>query len=263
MGNETINDFQNTEPEISVAVLRKRKEHVERRLHGFQFRIWILITTAVAGGLLGYALITIIKSENREDSSSLASILPYSILGAFFGSFIYFYFTLLMRTSIQARLRSIDSKLAQLGADELKENIEENFFTKLVQINFKYLDQYYLQTQEQAEKSFRLSSFASISGLIIIAVGIFMMYTGKTQPAYVTTGAGIISQFISAIFFYLYNRTILKMSQYHQKLVITQNISLALKMTDEMSKDEKDKSLTLLIDRLTLDVNKHLTNDRE
>lgn len=176
---------------------------------------------------------------------------------------MYFYIILLIRTSIQARLRSIDFKLAQLGADELKENIEENFFTKLVQINFKYIDQYYLQTQEQADKSFKLSSFASVSGLIIISVGIIMMYTGKTQPAYITTGAGLISQFISAIFFYLYNRTILKMSQYHQKLVITQNISLALKMTDEMSPESKDKSLSLLIDRLTLDVNKYLTSNNE
>ncbi|WP_156131520.1 TRADD-N-associated membrane domain-containing protein [Pedobacter kyungheensis] len=153
--------------------------------------------------------------------------------------------------------------LVKAGADELQENIEENFFTKLVQINFKYLDQYYLQTQEQADKSFRLSAFAAIIGLLIVVSGIIMMYLGKAEPAYVTTAAGVLSEFIAAIFFYFYNRTILKMSQYHQKLVLTQNISLALKITDDMESDQKAKSLEVLIDRLTLDVNKHLSDTKE
>lgn len=90
-----------------------------------------------------------------------------------------------------------------------------------------------------------------------------MMYYDKTEPAYVTTAAGILSEFIASVFFYLYNKTILKMSQYHQKLVITQNISLALKITDEMENEMKNKSLELLIDRLTVDVNKYLIDSKE
>ena len=49
---------------------------------------------------------------------------------------------------------------------------------------------------------------------------------------YVVTAAGILSEFIAAVFFYLYNKTIQKMREYHQKLVLTQNISLALKISD-------------------------------
>jgi len=49
------------------------------------------------------------------------------------------------------------------------------------------------------------------------------------------------------------------MSQYHQKLVLTQNISLALKITDEMEKDQRAKSMELLIDRLSIDINKNLS----
>ena len=56
------------------------------------------------------------------------------------------------------------------------------------------------------------------------------------------------------------NRTVLKMSQYHQKLVITQNISLALKITEDMEdKDAKYESQLKIIDRITDDINKHLT----
>jgi hypothetical protein len=146
------------------------------------------------------------------------------------------------------------------GAQHLKDNIEKDFFTKLVEINFKYLDQYYLQTQEQADKSFLISAFAACIGFIIIIIGIVMMSRNsqKLEPAYITTGAGVLSEFIASIFFYLYNRTVLKMSQYHQKLVITQNISLALKTADALQ-NSKEKVLEMIIDRLTSDVNKYLT----
>lgn len=243
--------------EESLSELKARKAIIEKRIHSFRFQPWILITLLIAGGLFGYAL----ASLYSDKVLSVNKTISYTIFGSLAGVFLYLYFTIPFRYMSQNSLRSVEFKLAQLGAEELKDNIEDNFFTKLVQINFKYLDQYYLQTQEQAEKSFRLATFASISGFVIIIIGIVMMYTNSTEPAYVTTGAGVISQFISAIFFFLYNRTILKMSQYHQKLVITQNISLALKMTDDMDKESKTKNLELIIDRLTLDVNKYLTND--
>jgi hypothetical protein len=86
-----------------------------------------------------------------------------------------------------------------------------------------------------------------------------MMFFEKTEPAYVTTGAGVISELIAALFFYLYNRTILKMSQYHHKLVITQNISLALKISEDMEGDNKSKIQEMLVDRLTMDTNKYLS----
>lgn len=157
------------------------------------------------------------------------------------------------------RLRFLQSKLLDYSINDLKEQIQEDFFNKLVDINFKYLDKYYLQTQIQAAVSFKVARNAAVAGFAIICFGILMMFFEKTDQAYVTTAAGLISEAIAAIFYYLYNRTILKMSQYHQKLVITQNISLALKTTESMDKESKQKALTLIIDRLTTDVNKHLS----
>jgi hypothetical protein len=242
-----------------ISVLKKRKEHVQQQLQLFRFVWWGWILASCLGAGVYYTLI-IGNSLRSYDTSILITKL---VLGAFIGSFFYAYLVGAFRFMLSNRLRRIDEALVKAGAIELQESIDQNFFTKLVQINFKYLDQYYLQTQEQADKSFRLSAFAAISGLVIIVTGVLMMYYGKTEPAYVTTAAGVISEFIAAVFFYLYNRTILKMSQYHQKLVLTQNISLALKITDEMEKDQKGKALELLIDRLTTDVNKYLTDTKE
>lgn len=199
-----------------------------------------------------------LKSENRKFILLWTGI---GILGA------NIYWILLMTWSNfigKSKITKKKLELNEIGAQELKQNLnsedEKDFFTQLVQINFKYLDQYYLQTQEQADKSFWISAIASMVGFLMIIAGIILMYSGaKTDPGYVATSAGVISEFIAAVFFYLYNKTILQMSQYHQKLVITQNISLALKTAD-LLKDSKERVLETLIDRLTLDVNKYLAN---
>lgn len=250
-------------PKISnnLEVLKRDKEFLDRRLQGFKFTWWIALSWLVAGGLLGYAFVV---WKHGENINSYVAI-PYIIFGAIVSIFLYSYFAFIVRTFAIGRLRRIEMKIAELGRDELKETIEDNFFTKLVQINFKYLDQYYLQTQEQADKSFRLSTFASLSGFLLIVTGILILYFQQTDKVagYVTTTSGILSEFIAAVFFYLYNQTVLKMSQYHQKLVLTQNISLALKITDEMDSDTKNKALETLIDRLTTDVNKYLSDNKE
>ncbi|GAA4851138.1 TRADD-N-associated membrane domain-containing protein [Algivirga pacifica] len=157
------------------------------------------------------------------------------------------------------QIEDIDWKLVKLSKEQLQLKLNEDFFTNLVGINFKHLDEYYYQTQHQARKSFNVSIFASVTSFIIIVIGIFMMYQDKSTSAYITTGTGVLSEFIAAIFFYLYNRTILKMSEYHQKLVVTQNINLSLKMTEEMEGEDKAKAQALIIDRLTQDINKHLS----
>lgn len=259
MDNPQLNANYSDETVELISVLKKRKEHIQQQMQTYRFVWWGWIIASFLGAGVYYTLII----ENSMNPYNTTALITKLFVGAFTGSFLYAYLFGFFRFMLFSRLRRIEVELVKAGAVELQESIDQNFFTKLVQINFKYLDQYYLQTQEQADKSFRLSAFAAISGLVIIVVGVLMMYYGKTEPAYVTTAAGVISEFIAAVFFYLYNRTILKMSQYHQKLVLTQNISLALKITDEMNKEQKDKALELLIDRLTTDVNKYLTDTNE
>lgn len=129
------------------------------------------------------------------------------------------------RFILQIFLRIQDNMLAGAGIEKLQETLEDDFFTKLVKINFKYIDQYYLQTQSQADKSFALTVIVAVIAVGIIVAGVVLMFLGKTTPAYVTAASGILGEFISVIFFYLYNRTITKMGQYHQKLVLTPNVT--------------------------------------
>lgn len=190
-----------------------------------------------------------------------------ALIGFLIGVCFHFFATTVSNFVDRIRIFQLKQELSAKGAEKLKDSISDDFFNKIIEINFKYLDQYYMQTQQQAYKSFSMCVGAAIVGFAVIIVGLVMMFVNpdKVQLAYVTTGAGIISEFIAAVFFYLYNRTVVKMSQYHQKLVITQNISLALKTADELkgSQEKREKSLEIIIDRLTQDVNKHLTDSRE
>jgi len=260
MNNEKSN-VPNQEDE-SVQVLLKKKEQLQKNLNLYVFNIggWFASVIVGIALLLSYSWLLFFKNIELELSEQLIKQTPYIIIGGVLGALTYGYGVGLMRFNTSRELREIELKLLKLGSEELKENIEMNFFTKLVQINFKYLDQYYLQTQEQANKSFRLASSAAIVGLIIIIVGITMMYFSITESAYVTTAVGVVSELIATVFFYLYNRTILKMSEYHKNLVVTQNISLALKISEGMEGQTKHEAQKMLIDRLTIGSNKNIKN---
>ena len=78
----------------------------------------------------------------------------------------------------------------------------------------------------------------------------------KITPAYITCASGAITEFISAVFFYLYNKTVTSMNSYHDKLVLSQNIAFALRIAGEMEgMGEKNKAKLAIINELVKDVN--------
>lgn len=135
---------------------------------------------------------------------------------------------------------------------------QNDFFTRLINLSNNYLDQYYYQTKIQAEKSFRVSLFISIFGAFVICFGIILLFADKTNPAYVTTAAGVLSEFIAAVFFYFYNNTIKSMSKYHNKLVLSQNISIALKVADTLPEEMQGELRSELIKQLVKDINQYI-----
>jgi hypothetical protein len=239
--------------EEQVQRLRKQKAQIEQ--HRLRSRIrWSLFPVFVVIGFLAGGGVAAMRGGEDVGQSAISG--AASAIGLFV---IYLVSQVYWQFSLRSWERGIDRKLLKAGAAQLQDTIEEDFVTKLVKINFKYLDQYYEQTQAQANKSFFLSAFASLVGLTIIGCGIFMMFFELTEPAYVTTAAGVASEFIAAVFFYLYNRTISKMAEYHNKLVVTQNVSLALKIAEGLDEPSRQEAQRQLIDRLSENVNLHLT----
>ena len=85
------------------------------------------------------------------------------------------------------------------------------------------------------------------------------MYFGVVEPSYITCGAGVITEFISAVFFYLYNKTVSSMSKYHNKLVLSHNISTALKVAETLPESQQIEAKNLIVSELLKDINTHMT----
>ena len=108
------------------------------------------------------------------------------------------------------------------------------------------------------QRGFFVTVCVAVFGAVLIGAGIIAMFFEKMEPSYITCASGIITEFIAAIFFYLYNKTISSMSKYHNKLVISQNISIALKVADTLPEEDKTKAKNTIISELLKDVNTYL-----
>lgn len=135
---------------------------------------------------------------------------------------------------------------------------EKSLHQKALKMSYNYLDRYYSQTQDQANKGFIATICVALFGAFIIIGGIISMFFGITEPAYITVATGAITEFISSIFFYLYNKTVASMGKYHDKLVLSQNISYAFELTETVSEEKKDSIKEEIIKELVKDINLNL-----
>lgn len=110
--------------------------------------------------------------------------------------------------------------------EETKNGID--IFKYLLLIDTAALEGYVLQTKIQAEQSFRLSKYVAVIGFMIIATGIGYSIIGQNNlsAAYIAALAGVMTEFISGIFFYLYNKTLQQINIFHDKLSASRQISI-------------------------------------
>src|SRR5262249_43579746 len=160
------------------------------------------------------------------------------------------------RAGLQIKITKLTRQRAAEGIFDLATT--PDFFTRLVQTNFQFIEAYYRQTQVQADRSFWVTCCVAIAGFILVAFGVWKVFQGDEhiKAGGVATIAGVLSEFIAAVFFYFFNRTVQSMAQYHQKLVITQNVSLALKTAESLKPEaESTAAQKMIVDRLTENIN--------
>ncbi len=145
---------------------------------------------------------------------------------------------------------------------QVRQELKDDFPNALARLHLRWIGDYYAETKGQARNSFRLTVVASVVSLIVVVAGIGFLYYGKTEVGEVTAASGVIEGIISAVFFSLHTRTVTKMADYHQKLILTQNVSLALKAADDLKEPERTKVKRSVIQALTKDVSKGFMTNR-
>ena len=240
-------------------------ESIETRTPQFSWKGYFTAIFVATFVILVFALIGILIEESpqarqaRTDPAQALGIgMALIIFGIIAGSFTYIPILLARKAFASQSAKDAKIEIISKTSEELQGTLERDFVTNLVRINFKYIDAYYLQTKIQADKSFNFTLASASVSLVLILIDIILSFWGRTDAATVSAVAGVLGEFISAVFFYLYNQTIAKMAEYHRKLVFTQNIGLALKISDGLPVEEKTKAQVALIDTLSKDINQYL-----
>ncbi len=232
--------------------LKNRLQDIEK-IQKSKFIYPIIIFGFTVFGIILYLM------ETMHRSIRIHEIIISALSGLCLGCIVSLYFYLIF----ELKENSLRRKINDYEVYNIQEEVKEDVFENSIKMSYKYLDQYYLQTREQAQRGFFVTICIVIGGAILIGIGITAMFLDKTTPSVITSASGIIIEFIAAVFFYLYNKTVSSMSSYHNKLVLSQNISLALKVADSLSEEEQAKSKALIISELIKNINSHITEEEK
>ena len=92
----------------------------------------------------------------------------------------------------------------------------------------------------------------AIIGFLLLVVGLSIgFFTNRVDISYIATRSGIITEFIAAVFFYLYNKTVRQLKEYYDGLLKFQNVLLSFKLVDEISDEvRKAEMMGKILDNL-------------
>jgi hypothetical protein len=143
----------------------------------------------------------------------------------------------------------------------------EKYFAGLATSNLRSLKDYYYLVEEQSDKSFKNASRVGIFGFLLIVAGVIIGLVRGIEDvpiAYISSVAGVITEFISAVFFVIYNRSVAQLKDYHKYLVDLQNLLLAFKIIDDVPVEaEKIKLISKIIEGLINNTSSKLTTQAE
>jgi hypothetical protein len=126
------------------------------------------------------------------------------------------------------------------------QNQPASYFDSLVKINIDNLAEYYSLVKVHTNNSFKASLIAAFAGFAFILIGVGAGFWGKeaTTPAALAAISGIIIEFISGVFFYLYNKTVRQLKEYHDSLLSVQNVLLSLKLVSDTEDASARRDMT-------------------
>lgn len=245
--NDNKKKLSKTDKEMYVW-FKSRLQNLQRRK-----KVYYIVPAVSASMVTGLVSILLVLSWYGSDINSREFIIPIIVaitIGIITELIVFVYFDWLENYYYD--------KISDYDARNERGKVQEDIFENSIKMSYKYLDEYYAQTRDQARKGFIITFCVAIFGALLVGFGILMMFLEKTNPSYITCASGVITEFIAAIFFYLYNKTITSMSNYHNKLVLSHNISIALRVADSLPEMDKVQTKDEIIKELLKDINSHL-----
>lgn len=114
-----------------------------------------------------------------------------------------------------------------------------------------YIDHYYKANQAHLQWSFWASLVALTIGLSVLVIGIYLALAGSERTiSTVTTAAGVLTQFISAGFFFLYSRNLKQLNIFYEKLIKNQDTLFAFGLIAHIPEAERAGAVQAIIGAL-------------
>jgi hypothetical protein len=115
-----------------------------------------------------------------------------------------------------------------------------------IRLNLNQLNEYYTINKNQAKSSFRFSILAIILGLATIITGIWLYYYGSNpniSATFLTSAAGLLSEFIGGVSFFVYRKSLEQANLYFNKLIRVQDTMLAINLSKNIGAKDKEMEL--------------------
>ncbi|QZY56671.1 TRADD-N-associated membrane domain-containing protein [Crassaminicella profunda] len=152
------------------------------------------------------------------------------------------------QNKLKREIEFLNKKKAK-SMESTNQEVHPEYFDSLVGINIRNLEEYYELVKKSNKSSFHVSIVMSLIGVGLITGGLVAGYfSEKLQNiSYIVSASGILVEIITGLLFYLYNKSVIQLKEYHDSLLDVQNILLSFKLIDDI-KEEKHR----------LDIMKHM-----
>lgn len=139
---------------------------------------------------------------------------------------------------------------------------------KLLYKNVRESTEYYIISKRQANKSFTLAIISCFLGVIIYVCGFLIVTILNRDIILFTTISGTVVELIAGLSFWVYNKCIKQLSEYHKRLSLTERYLTSIQMADKMNDSGREEMYKWLIQNAMkfdldyqLEINKNNSNN--
>ncbi len=148
-----------------------------------------------------------------------------------------------------------ESKNIKSETDEIVKDIHEQVdydIFKLLYKNVRESTEYYIISKRQANKTFTLAIISCIFGIIIYICGFLVVVTLDKDIAIFTTIAGTVVELVAGLSFWMYNKSLKQLNEYHKRLSSTEKYLTSIQMADKISENKREDMYSWIIERVML-----------
>ena len=143
---------------------------------------------------------------------------------------------------IERKLKTVEESI---GVDDID-------IMKLMFSNLKELREYYVISKRQANKTFSASIFVCFLGVIIYSLGIVFTCLLNQDISLISIISGTTVEIISALFFWMYSKSMSQLNIYHKRLSETEKYLITIQLVERISKESLDSELHFIIESILM-----------